>query len=473
MSQASQLSFISSSTGQIVIAVTTASTSPTTGALIVGGGAGFGGDLYACNIYSNNFQVLTSATIGTYGVSTITAGTDTAVSASTGVVVVWNTSTLQSITNRGAATTNPVTISNATVSTSTNTGALQVVGGVGVQGNIYAGAIYDQNARVWTTATLTNNNQLTNGAGYLTSATIGQYGVSAITAGTDTAISTATGSVTIWDISTLQSVTGRGASTTNQVTLNNGLVLGNTAQNPILMNGSYSQPTPGFIVANGTLVGTTASTAIYAFNYQHNLAPVSTATISNYYGQLFLPTLQNTATYNGMYGSFARIDMGATATTGTVGTWIGFTSEAPNRNAASDVRFTNHYGFRAQDPNSITATNVIGFTSQISSAGGGSRYNIYASGSAQNRFTGGVGIGKDPTVALDVVGQVLVSNTLTISSTALTTSTTTGALTVAGGVGVGGSVYVGNRVGFVNASNVSAVYQYYNAATNSLDTIFG
>jgi hypothetical protein len=52
-------------------------------------------------------------------------------------------------------------------------------------------------------------------------------------------------------------------------------------------------------------------------------------------------------------------------------------------------------------------------------------------------------------------------------------STTTGALQIVnGGVGVGGSVYVQNRVGFVNASNVSAVYQVYNAATNSLDTVF-
>ena len=37
----------------------------------------------------------------------------------------------------------------------------------------------------------------------------------------------------------------------------------------------------------------------------------------------------------------------------------------------------------------------------------------------------------------------------------------------------GNSVYVGNRVGFVNTSNVSVVYQYYNSATGSLDTVFG
>lgn len=60
-----------------------------------------------------------------------------------------------------------------------------------------------------------------------------------------------------------------------------------------------------------------------------------------------------------------------------------------------------------------------------------------------------------------------------ISGVSTSTSTTTGALTVAGGVGVGGSVYVGNRVGFVGTTSASAVYQFYNTVTNSLDTVFG
>jgi hypothetical protein len=65
------------------------------------------------------------------------------------------------------------------------------------------------------------------------------------------------------------------------------------------------------------------------------------------------------------------------------------------------------------------------------------------------------------------------SGVVTLSDSTASTTTATGALKVAGGVGVGDSVYVGNRVGFVNASNVSAVYQVYNAATSSLDTVFG
>ena len=79
-------------------------------------------------------------------------------------------------------------------------------------------------------------------------------------------------------------------------------------------------------------------------------------------------------------------------------------------------------------------------------------------------------------------GNVLVSNgttapsynnTLTLAGTTTSISTTTGALQVRGGVGVGGSVYVGNRVGFVGTNSASVVYQVYNAATNSLDTVFG
>ena len=65
------------------------------------------------------------------------------------------------------------------------------------------------------------------------------------------------------------------------------------------------------------------------------------------------------------------------------------------------------------------------------------------------------------------------TNRVNITNTTSATSTATGALTVAGGIGVGLSVYVGNRIGFVNTSSVSVVYQVYNAVTNSLDTVFG
>ena len=66
-----------------------------------------------------------------------------------------------------------------------------------------------------------------------------------------------------------------------------------------------------------------------------------------------------------------------------------------------------------------------------------------------------------------------ITGTLDITSNVVSTKPNTGSLLVTGGVGVSDSLYVGNRIGFSNTSNVSMVYQFYNAATNSLDTVFG
>jgi len=76
---------------------------------------------------------------GESGVTSITAGTDTSVSTSIGAVTIWNTSTLQTVTSRGATTNQAISITNTTQATATNTGALQVVGGVGIGGNLYVG----------------------------------------------------------------------------------------------------------------------------------------------------------------------------------------------------------------------------------------------------------------------------------------------------------------------------------------------
>ena len=95
------------------------------------------------------------------GVQTLTAGTDTSVSRTTGTVVVWNTSTLQSITNRGATTTNAISISNNTDSNTSTAGALTVAGGVGIGRNLIVGgnaAIYG-NLQVFGTQTYVNSTQ--------------------------------------------------------------------------------------------------------------------------------------------------------------------------------------------------------------------------------------------------------------------------------------------------------------------------
>ena len=183
MSQASQLSFISSSTGQIVIAATTASVSTTTGALQVAGGVGIGGGLYVGGIVTitntaSSVSTTTGALVVTGGVGlggSLYAGNLSGPAASRlGVILnqdstigfqvygAYSTSQLRLtypavadwdhlLTSAGSYTISgtgvfnlggtAVKVTGTAVSTSTTTGALQVAGGVGIGGSLYVGAL--------------------------------------------------------------------------------------------------------------------------------------------------------------------------------------------------------------------------------------------------------------------------------------------------------------------------------------------
>jgi hypothetical protein len=144
----------------------------------------------------------------------------------------------------------------------------------------------------------------------------------------------------------------------------------------------------------------------------------------------------------------------------------------------------------------ITAASA-GVATNLVASGGGTTTNALTIGTGLSgtSFNGSaaVTIAIDSTVATLTGTQTLTNKTLTsptinsgalsgtftgaptFSDTTASTSSTTGAVKIGGGLGVVGNIYVGSasKVGYVNASNVSAVYQYYNAATNSLDTVFG
>ena len=366
-------------TGSVYVNTSTASTSPTTGALRVAGGVGIsgclnvGGTINAGNITICGSNVLTLSGLGSYGVTKLTAGTDTSVNTTTGAVTLWTTSTLQSVTNRGSTTTNAINISNATASASTTTGALIVAGGVGVGGNLYVGgnlntagtitattfvgtltgvassatyavtagyansfntntlvtnsvnavnattslfATTSGYAQSFNTATLvatavtanslgsgaykvTNNTPSTTtatgafqvsggvgiggclnvggtinagniticGSNVLTLSGLGSYGVTKLIAGTDTAISTSSGNVTIWDTSTFQTVSNRGSTTTNAINITNA-----TASN--------SSTTGALRVAGGVGIG--GSLYIANTSYVAGAQIITTATIANY-----------------------------------------------------------------------------------------------------------------------------------------------------------------------------------------------
>ena len=171
------------------------------------------------------------------GVAVVNAGTDTAVSTSTGAVTIWNISTLQTVTARGSTTTNLISINNITSATSTSTGALVIAGGVGIGNSLYASEIYAGGNRVLTTSTPL---------------------VNSITAGADISVNTATGNITVSNISTLQSVTNRGSTTTNVVEITNTATSTDTNSGALLVAGGMG--IGGNLHARGTI---TAGTQLY------------------------------------------------------------------------------------------------------------------------------------------------------------------------------------------------------------------
>lgn len=204
-------------------------TNTSTGALVVGGGAGFNGDVYAHTlnadiIYANNAEVITTATLNVFNeiVDSIVAGTDISIVTSTNYITISNTSTFQSVTDRGSTTSNVMLISNNTSATSTTSGALIVSGGVGVGGDLWIGGIlYSGGQAVLTTSSF----------------------FSSISEGPDISIAQGNNStVIIGNTSTLQTVTTRGSSSTEQILLTN-------------PSQSTSTITGALVVSGGTGIG--------------------------------------------------------------------------------------------------------------------------------------------------------------------------------------------------------------------------
>lgn len=192
----------------------TSSTSPTTGALTVAGGVGIGGDLYV-------------------GGNIIASGTDSSI------------------------TFNTVTIDGGNTAHNTTSGDLVVAGGVGIQGDVYIGGAL-------TIAGIT----------YLTTAS---FNVD-ISEGTDIDIRIDplnSNLVSFYNISTLQSVTSRGNSTSEQLSFLNVTESTSTVTGSVVIAGGLGVAkrinaesvgiTDVVLDSRTTQVNTTASTVIDSF----------------------------------------------------------------------------------------------------------------------------------------------------------------------------------------------------------------
>lgn len=106
-----------------------------TGALVVKGGVGIGGDLYIGGILSVAGAII--LTTSSFNVE-VSEGNDIDITVdpiNDNMITISNISTLQSVTDRGSTTTNRIFLVNNSESTSTVSGALVISGGIGVGGN--------------------------------------------------------------------------------------------------------------------------------------------------------------------------------------------------------------------------------------------------------------------------------------------------------------------------------------------------
>ena len=181
----------------------------------------------------------------------------------------------------------------------------------------------------------------------------------------------------------------------------------------------------------------------------------------------------------GYTGSFGYTGSAGSATAGFFGS-VGYTGSA--------VRdYTGSFGFTGSASAVIGYTGSWGYTGSAGSSGGftGSYGYTGSAGSSGGftgsyGFTGSAGSGSGSTTITPVTNSPAILWPLMVqyagsSGSTYTNTTSFGyngsnpSLMIAGGLYVGSAVHYGNGPGLMT----SAVYQFYNAATNSLDTVFG
>jgi hypothetical protein len=462
---------------------TTNATSTSTGALQVAGGVGIardlyvGGTIYGLASVSGTISTATNLSGNTIGSIPYqsAAGATNYVSGSPGQVLV----------SRGSLAPvfqNTLTLAGANDSGSPTTGALQVVGGVGVGGSVFVGGTVTATTFVGAlTGTATTATNIAGGATgfipYQLSSGITRF------IGTGT-----TGSLLQMGLTTASFV----STSTIQVGYSVHL-LGGTAGSVPYQSGANATTflsisgTNGYVLtSNGTgpqwspLTSLTITTATNA----NNIATVIQTENANYY-PVFVNSNNATAAYESAH------------TTGT----IYVNPSTGQLTAQSIIAAQNGTGqsLRIGDdlwigdinvPNTIQLSGVqdstqayinFGISDAISlgrSGTGPLTYggNFKVNGTTQSTSTstgalqvvGGVGIGGNLYVGGEIVAQKLTIELTTVTTTLVTTddiikttnntnatSTITGALQVSGGAGIGRDLYVGGNVtvlGTINAS---------------------
>jgi hypothetical protein len=394
------------------------------------------------------------------GVLSVIAGTDTQITTSTGNVQVNLTSTLQSVTARGSATNRPLQLTAGTVATSQTTGTLVVTGGVGISGALHAGNIFSNSAAVWTTATLTNNNQLSNGAEYLTSSTLGQYGVAAIAAGTGISINTATGNVIVSNAGVVTVVgttfIGISASSGSNVSITNLGVQQAVAGSGIAVSAATgsvtisSTDTLQLVTARGAT--TNQPVAFTSTNLSASTNSGQALLVSGGVGALAVYASTVFDNNNRVLTSVVPVG-GNAISISAVSTASGSTTFTVNNTGVTSATGSTYIGVSAST-GSVTFTNL------------GVQTLTAGTDTAVSAATGTVTVWNASTLQSVSNRGSSTTNALSITNATNSTSTNTGALAVQGGVGVGRDLFVGGNVRIVGTLDAQSVTGNISTASN-------
>ena len=469
MSIASNLSFLESNTGTVSITNTATAFSTLSGALTVTGGAGVGGNLYVGGtIYQGGVAVGTGGSGNVATQSTLTNALFYPIFVSTStpsatVLSEYTTSSFSINPSTGAVSGGGI---RATTSASPPTSPAPVVGDIWYSSNddiVYRYELDGAGNNYWidiTSPVISNQNPSFGAQG--TQGVQGFQGIQGVQGfqGTQAA----------------QGIQGIGGTGTfNGGTITNALYISANTQSTGTLSGSLVVTGGSGIGGNLYVGGIITATNIYiggfAVNTGTSLAS-STGTTSTFTIQ---NTTNSTSTNSGALQVWGGVGVAGNLFVGGVITATsGLYAASPN----AILTVGTNLGLY---PLTFTAPNSSGRIAQFlgnSDASIAAGAGLYTTSMGANSTNGYISVLQSQPLVLQTGGttraQIDATGVVTVYSTASSTSTTTGALVVAGGVGAAGNIYTGGRIGWVNtATNASGVYQYYNTASNSLDTIFG
>ena len=395
------------------------STSTVTGALVVKGGVGIGGNLYSLTAYSNGSRVITTSTLASDFLNSISSGSGITISSSTNAVIISSVDTLQLVTSRGNSTTNTINITNTT-SFSTKTGALLVAGGVGIGQDLNVSGRIDigQDLNVGGSAIISGQSLSVNGAHFLVD-------VNNILSAAPTI-----------SLSILQQSKGAAQGS--------GILLGPIGNSFFewIFDGISAWETSGGITAGGILkVG--SNFGAYS-TVSGALRVIGGAGIGGnlYVGGDIISNNSPVITLKSMSSSVV-VSLVSTDTSISISTSVGFVSIA----SADTLQLVTSRGNISSNPISITSTasSISTVTGALIVAGG---VGIGGDLFAKTIYSDNSPVITQKNVSLDLItnNNNSTTNAINLNVNTISSSTNTGALIVKGGVGVGGNLYVGGNI---------------------------